>query len=91
MKHELMLTTFAATMIAASSAFASAIAVDSDTILYLDCDTASFGNNLATASDKLTPTSQKNAVLKTVSDEMATLRIESAESLITRAKAKSAK
>ena len=74
MKHELMLTTFAATMIAASSAFASAIAVDSDTILYLDCDTASFGNNLATASDKLTPTSQKNAVLKTVSDEMATLR-----------------
>ena len=74
MKHELMLTTLGAAMIAAGSAFASAIAVDSDTILYLDCDTASFGTNLATASDKLTLVKQQNAKLQSAPTELATLR-----------------
>ncbi len=56
------------------SAFASAITPDADTILYLDCDTASFGENRATASDKLTLVKQQNAKLQTASAELATLR-----------------
>lgn len=56
------------------SSAGGAMAVDSDAVLHLSCDTASFGANLATADDRLTLIEQRNAVLKAAPEELATLR-----------------
>ena len=61
-------------LLAAGTAAAGAITPDADTILYLACDSASFGDNLATASGSLTLTEQHNAVLRDAPEELATLR-----------------
>ena len=61
-------------LLAAGTAAAGAITPDADTILYLACDSASFGENLATASGSLTLTEQHNAVLRDAPEELATLR-----------------
>ena len=61
------LRTFAASAaIAAATAAHSSIIPDADTILYVNCDTGyKFGENLATAADRLTNLHRKNDVLAT--------------------------
>jgi len=74
MRRKPMLPTLGLALLAAGTAAAGAITPDADTVLYLACDSASFGDNLATASDKLTLVKQQNANLQSASSDLATLR-----------------
>ena len=74
MRRKPMLPTLGLALLAAGTAAAGAITPDADTVLYLACDSASFGENLATASDKLTLVKQQNATLQSASSDLATLR-----------------